>query len=133
MSTLTASGQVTAGLSTKQKVGLVLCMLNSLLSLPSFLQAAGPGEDGPPLSIMVLASIVGLVGVVATVLAWRGSRVALRIAAGTIIVNTITSLPALFVDVSAGVKVFVAIGVVVTVVTVVLMFSGNRRPASITD
>jgi hypothetical protein len=133
MSTFTATSQTRLGISTKQKVGLVLCMLNSLASLPSFLMGADPGEDGPPESIMILATVLGVVGVVATVLAWRGSRVALRVAAGTIIVNAITSLPAFFVDVSPGVKAVAAVGVVVTVVTVVLMFSGNRRPAPLTD
>jgi hypothetical protein len=131
MSTLTATGPRTVGLSTKQKVGLVLCMLNSLASLPSFLMAADPGETGPPLPIMVLATILGVIGVVATVLAWRGSRVALRVAAGTLIVNAITSLPAFFVDVSSGVKVLSAVGVVLTVVTVVLMFSGPRGTTTV--
>jgi drug/metabolite transporter superfamily protein YnfA len=134
MSTLTAGATVTRPvLSTKQKVGLVLCFLNSLASLPSFLMAADPGEEGPPLSIMILASILGVIGLVATVLAWRGSRVALRVAAGTLIVNMVTSLPAFFVDVSAGVKVFAAVGVVATVVTVVLMFSAPRRTTSLAD
>ena len=108
-------------------------MLSSLASLPSFLMAADPGEEGPPLSIMVLATVLGAVGVVATVLAWRGSGVALRVAAGTLIVNALTSLPAFFVDVSAGVKAFAALGVVVTVVTIVLMFSGPSRSAAPVD
>jgi hypothetical protein len=133
MTTQTLPAATRPRLSTKQKVGLVLCMLNSLASLPSFLMAADPGEVGPPLPIMVLATILGAIGVVATVLAWRGNGVALRVAAGTLIVNTLTSLPAFFVDVSTGLKVTVAAGVVFTIVTVVLMFSGPRRPASIDD
>ena len=131
MSTLTAGGRTTSTISTRQKVGLAFCMLSSLSSLPSFLMAADPGETGPPLPVMVLASGLGALGVVATVLAWRGSRVALRVAAGTLIVNTITSLPAFFVDVSSSVKVFVALGVVLTVLTVVLMFSGRREDADL--
>ncbi len=133
MSTLTATGSTTNRLSTKQKVGLVLCMLSSLASLPSFLFAADKGETGPPLPVMVLATVLGAIGVVATVLAWRGSGVSLRVAAGTLIVNMLTSLPAFFVDVSAGVKAFSALGVVLTVVTVVLMFSGPGRPATLAD
>jgi hypothetical protein len=133
MSTLTANGSTRVGLSTKQKVGLVLCMLSSLASLPSFLMAADEGEQGPPLPIMVLASVLGAIGVVATVLAWRGSGVALRVAAGTLIVNAITSLPAFFVDVSAGIKAISAGGIVLTVVTVVLMFSGPGRSATLAD
>jgi hypothetical protein len=125
---------VRSRLSTKQKVGLVLCFLNSLASIPSFLEGdPAPGENGPPEAVLILATVLGVVGCVATVLAWRGSGLALRIAAGTIIVNTLTSLPAFFVDVSTGIKVLVAFGVVLCVVTIVLMFSGDRRTAPVVD
>ncbi|WP_269090348.1 hypothetical protein [Nocardioides baculatus] len=40
---------------------------------------------------------------------------------------TLTSLPAFFVDVPAVVKIFVAAGVVWTIVMVVLMFSPPKR------
>ena len=40
---------------------------------------------------------------------------------------TLTSLPAFFVDVPAGLKVVVAVGVVWTIVMVVLMFSPPKR------
>jgi lysylphosphatidylglycerol synthetase-like protein (DUF2156 family) len=132
--TMTADIPVRSRTTTKQKVGLVLCFLNSLASVPSFLQGdPAPGEEGPPEAVLILASVLGLVGLIATVLAWRGSGLALRIAAGTIIVNTLTSLPAFFVDVSTGIKMLAAFGVVLCVVTIVLMFSGNRRTAPVTD
>ena len=53
--------------------------------------------------------------------------------AGAIIVITLTSLPAFFVDVPMWVKVLVGVSVVWTVVAVVLMFSGDRRPAAVVD
>jgi lysylphosphatidylglycerol synthetase-like protein (DUF2156 family) len=132
--TMTAATPVRSRISTKQKVGLVLCFLNSLASVPSFLQGdPAPGEEGPPEAVLILATVLGVVGCVAAVLAWRGSGLALRIAAGTIIINTLTSLPAFFVDVSTGIKLLVAFGVVLCVVTIVLMFSGHRRTAPVTD
>jgi lysylphosphatidylglycerol synthetase-like protein (DUF2156 family) len=132
--TMTAATPVRSRMSTKQKVGLVLCFLNSLASLPSFLEGdPAPGENGPPEAVLVLATVLGVIGCIATVLAWRGSGLALRIAAGTIIINTLTSLPAFFVDVSTGIKVLVACGVVLCVVTIVLMFSGHRRTSPVTD
>src|SRR4051794_3299641 len=87
--TMTTATTVGSRRTTKQKVGLVLCFLNSLMSLPSFLQG-GPssGENGPPEAVLILASVLGVVGCIATVIAWRGSGLALRIAAGTIIINT---------------------------------------------
>ena len=80
-----------------------------------------------------MGSVLGVVGLVAAILAWRGNRVALRVAAGAIIVITLTGLPAFFVDVPMAIKALVGFSVVLTVVAVVLMFSGDRRPAPVTD
>ena len=49
------------------------------------------------------------------------------------IVMTLTGLPAFFVDVPMFIKALVGFSVVLTVVAVVLMFSGDRRPAPVTD
>ncbi|QIG45449.1 hypothetical protein G5V58_24275 [Nocardioides anomalus] len=128
MSSTTVTTRTTVALSTAQKVGLVLCALYSLSNIPSFLFPADSGDDpGPPLSILVVDTLLGVVGLVAAILAWRGNRVAHRIAAGAIIVITLTGLPAFFVDVPMAVKALVGFGVVLTVVIVVLMFSGPRR------
>ena len=132
MSSTTLAG-TRAPVATKQKVGLVLCILYSLGNLPSVLFPTPDGEEGPPLAILVVGSVLGLVGLVAAVLAWRGSRVALRIGAGAIIVITLTGLPAFFVDVPMAIKALVGFSVVLTVVTVVLMFSGDRHPVPVTD
>jgi hypothetical protein len=120
-------------INTKQKIGLFLCGLYSLANIPSFLEAPPDGEEGPPMAILVVGTLLGVIGLVATVMAWRGNRVALRVAAGSIIIVTLTGLPAFFVDVPMFVKALVGVSVVLTVATVVLMFSGDRRSASITD
>jgi hypothetical protein len=110
--------------STKNKVGLALTGVYALGNLPSVFEAAPDGEVGPPLSIMVVCSIFSLVGLVAVVVAWRsGSRVAARLAAASIVVITLTSLPAFFVDVPAFVKALVAVSVIWTVGAVVLTLS----------
>jgi hypothetical protein len=122
-----------SGINTKQKVGLVIGGLYCLTNIPSVLFPAPDGEDGPPLAILVVSSILGVVGLVAVVMAWRGNRVALRVAAGAMIVITLTGLPAFFVDVPMAIKALVGFSVVLTVIAVVLMFSGDRRTQSITD
>jgi hypothetical protein len=119
--------------NTKQKVGLVLCGLYSLANIPSFLEAPPDGEEGPPMAILVVGTVLGVIGLVATVMAWRGNRVALRVAAGAIIIVTITGLPAFFVDVPMFIKALVGVSVILTVVSVALMFSTDRHPTSITD
>ncbi len=123
----------TTSTTTKQKVGLALAALYSLANIPSALMPAPEGEVGPPLAILVVGSVLGVIGLVAAVLAWRGNQVALRIAAGAIIVSTLTGLPAFFVDVPMAIKALVGFSVVLTVVTVVLMFSGKRRLPAVTD
>ncbi len=118
--------------STKNKVGLGLAIFYSITNIPSFLFSAGDGEVGPPLAVMILSSVLAVVATVAGVIAWRnGSRPAARLTAASIIVITLTSVPAFFVDVPAGVKAICAVGVVLTVVIVVLMFSTSKRQAEV--
>jgi hypothetical protein len=131
--TMTAVKPTRAGTTTKQKVGLVVCALYGLGNISSVLFPTPDGDEGPPFAILVVSSILGLVGLVAAIWAWRGNRVALRVAAGAIIVLTLTGLPAFFVDVPMGIKALVGFSVVVTVAAVVLMFSTERRPAPVTD
>jgi hypothetical protein len=122
-----------ARVTGKQKAGLVICLIFGLGNIPSVLTPTPDGEEGPPMAILVIGSILGVVALVAAILAWRGSRRAMRIGAGAIIVMTLTGLPAFFVDVPMFVKALVAASVVLTVVAVVLMFSGDRRPAPVVD
>jgi len=131
MSTITSVAR--SGVNTKQKVGLVLCGLYSLSNIPSFLESPPDGEEGPPTAILVVGTVLGVIGLIATVMAWRDNRVALRVAAGAIIIVTLTGLPAFFVDVPMWIKAAVGVSVIVTVVAVVLMFSTDRRPAPVVD
>ena len=120
--------------STRQKIGLVLSGLINLSNIPSAFSPTPDGETGPPYAILVLGSVLGVIGLVATVMAWRGNRAALRVAAGALVINVITALPAFFVDVPAFIKALVAFSVVLTVTALVLMFSaGVRRAVPVTD
>ncbi|HYN30832.1 MAG TPA: hypothetical protein VES95_13335 [Dermatophilaceae bacterium] len=121
--------------SRRHRVGLVLAGLISLSSAFSLLGPGPPeGGPGPPLVVLWADTVLGVVGIVAVVLAWRsGSRTALRVAAGALIVAALTAVPAFFVDVPAPLKIAVALSVLLTLAAVVLMFSPVRRPASVTD
>jgi hypothetical protein len=133
MSSTTTAARSRARVTGKQKAGLIICMLYGLSNIPSVAMPTPDGDVGPPMAILVIGSILGVVALVSAVLAWRGNQLALRVAAGAIIVLTLTGLPAFFVDVPMAVKALVAVSVILTVVAVVLMFSGDRRPASVTD
>ena len=127
---ITATGTSTRTIwSTKNKVGFGLALFNAITNLPSvFFPTDTGGEAGPPFAILLVCTILSAVALVATVVAWRsGSRPANRLSAASLIVVTLTSLPAFFVDVPAGLKAVVAAGVVLTIVMVVLMFSPPKR------
>jgi len=133
--TTTAGGiRSTGAHSTSQKVGLVLAGLLSAVSIPSVLAPTPEGEVGPPLAILVVGSILGVIGLIAVIIAWRtGKPAAVRVTAGALIINMLTGLPAFFVDVPAGIKVLVGVSVLLTVLAVALLFSRSSRPAPVLD
>jgi len=121
-------------ISGRQKAGLVIAGLLSLANAPSVFIPTPDGEEGPPFVVMVLGTILGVVGLVAVVIAWRkANQAAFRVAAGCLVITLITALPAFFVDVPAGIKILVAGSVALTVLAVVLMFSPARRAVPVLD
>jgi len=120
--------------TTRQQVGLALAGLLSAVSIPSALFPTPDGDTGPPLAILIVGSVLGVIGLVAVVIAWRsGNRAAIRVAAGALIINLLTSLPAFFVDAPAVVKALVGVSVLVTVLAVGLMFAPSRRSVPALD
>ena len=134
MATMTSSATSTRT-SRRQRVGLVLAGLLSAGNSLSAIDGPTPeGEVGPPMVVLWAGTVLGVIGLVAVVIAWRsGNRAALRVAAGALIISALTAVPAFFVDVPAFLKIFAALSVLLTIAAVVLMFSSERRPASVTD
>ena len=127
--TATHTTSAPAAWSTKNKVGLGLAIFYALTNLPSAFVPTGTGtETARRWRSSWVCTVLSAVALVAGVIAWRtGSRPAARLTAASLIVVTLTSLPAFFVDVPAGIKILVAAGVVVTVVFTVLIFSPAKR------
>ena len=125
---LDAGPAVRAPFSGPNKVGLVLAGLLGLLDVASLLNPTPPGEVGPPLGILVLDTVLGVVTVVAVVLAWRSrSRGLVRLAAGARILSLLSALPAFFAGVPAPLLILVAGFTVISVATVVLMLLPSAR------
>ncbi|MBA3745513.1 hypothetical protein [Sporichthya sp.] len=125
-----------AELTRRNKIGLVLIAIFGVLNIPSPLLGGDsePGQDSPPMAVLVLASICGVVMLVAAVQALRvRCRRALRLAAGATILQGVTNLPVFFVDVEPGIKVASAVATVVTVVCVVLTLAPARRAVPVLD
>jgi hypothetical protein len=121
-------------LTRKNKIGLILAGLLGLLDIPSVLMPTPEGEVGPPLAVLALGTVCGIVTVVAVILAWvKANKGAIRIAAGARIVSMLSALPAFFVDVPAFIKVLVAVFVIATLTSVVLMLSPAKRSTAVLD
>lgn len=114
-------------LGRAQRAGVVIGGLMSLTAIPPLPTPAG--EAGPPLAIVLLATATGVVGLLAAVLAWRTrAPVWRRVLAGALLLNAVAALPAFFVSgVPLPLVALAATSVVLTLVVVVLLFSGQRR------
>lgn len=119
--------------SPRRRIGLILAGVLLATSVPGVALPTPEGDVGPPFAVLALGSVLGVVGLVAVLRAWRGHQGALRVAAGCIIIGTLTALPAFFVDVPLGLRLATAIGVLVSILAVVLMFSPTHRPVPVTD
>ena len=121
--------------SKVNKAGFVIAFLLGLTDVLSMFQPTpDDAEAGPPYAILLLDGVLGLITMVAVVVAWRtGRRGAVRIAAGARIVSMITALPAFFVDVPAGLQALVGVFVVVTIACVAMMLVPSRQPVAVTD
>lgn len=118
----------------KNKVGFVLALALGLLDVPFFLGPTGPGEIGPPMAVLILVSLCGVVTLGAVGYGWlRHSWPAIRAAAGARIVSMLLAMPALFVEGVPGMlRAAVGASILVTIVTVALMLIpasqwGNMR------
>ncbi|RNL77738.1 hypothetical protein [Nocardioides marmorisolisilvae] len=123
MTNLTTSSAATTW-TTKNRIGIALAVLYAVANIPTVLIPAG-NDDGPPFAVGLICTILAVVATAAGVVAWRqGSRSAARLAAASLIVITLSALPAFFLDVPAAVKVLAAVGVLLMVAIVTLVFSG---------
>lgn len=122
-------------LSALNKTGLVIAIVLGALDLTGpFMTPDEPGQDGPPMAILLIDAVLGLITIVAAVIAWRTGRPGvIRIVAGARIISAITALPAFFVDVPAALQALVGALVVLTIASVVLMLLPSRRPVPVTD
>jgi hypothetical protein len=116
------------------KAGLIIAFVLGLLDMSSPFQPLPDGEDGPPYAILLVDAVLGLITVVAVVIAWRTARRgAVRVAAGARIISVVTALPAFFVDVPAPLQAAVGFFAVVSIACVVMMLAPSRRPIPVND
>jgi hypothetical protein len=121
-----ARTRTSARLRTGLAISAVLAVANAI-PLPS-------GGDGPPFAFVVLSVILAIVLIASAAVAWRsGNRLAIRTNAAALLLNALTALPPLFVDIAAWVKVGSAVVIVLTVAALVLTLRPEHQPFTVTD
>ncbi len=117
--------------SVANRAGLIITFLLGLYGLTGVFSPTPSGEVGPPLTILIAGSVLAVAAVVSAVIAWiRRSRVAARVAAGSIVLIALSAVPAFFVSVPAVVKILVAVTLIVTLLACVLVLRPAARPAA---
>lgn len=117
----------------RNKIGLAIAVLLGIADVVSAFQPTPDGQDGPPYAILLVGGVLGVITLAAVVPAWRGNRTAARVAVGARILSALTSLPAFFVDIPAGLLFAVAVSIVLTVVCAVLILAAADRRVPVTD
>jgi len=126
----TASAPTT---TSRLRAGLALSAVLGLLGV-AFLGVPADGQEAPPVIVIVLSAVLGLIQVACAVIGWRsGNRLAIRINAAVLIINALLSVPAFFVDIDAWIKAVSALSVILTVVALVLTLRREPTPYTVTD
>lgn len=126
----TASAPTT---TSRLRAGLALSAVLGLLGV-AFLGVPADGQEAPPVIVIVLSAVLGLIQVACAVIGWRtGNRLAIRINAAVLIINALLSVPAFFVDIDAWIKAVAALSVILTVVALVLTLRREPTPYTVTD
>jgi len=116
------------------RAGLALSAVLGVLSVVFIAVPTPDGEEGPPVIVVLISALFGLVQIACAIVAWRsGNRLAVRVNAAVLIINALLSLPAFFVDVDAWIKAAAALGVILTVVALVLTLRREPTPYTVTD
>jgi len=122
--------------SSRQRAGFVLAALVAFANLPgAFVPTGDDDGGGPPIGILIFGAVAAIVIMGLLYKAWRdGSRGALRVAAGLLILTALSAVPAFFVeDVPAALRLFAGLYILGTIVSVVLLFSPSRQPVPVLD
>lgn len=108
----------------RQRIGLALAIVLSVGNIVSIAFPTPEGETGPPLTVLVAGALLGVGGVVASIVGWRsGSRAAMRVVAGLLILMALGAAPGLFVEIPPALKAAVGLTVAATIAAVALVLS----------
>ncbi len=112
--------------STPTTFGLAICVLLGVIGIISLAQLGA--DDGPPVGVILSGAVFGVITLVGARMAWRGDRRGVVAVIVSRVLDTLSALPAFFVDdIPDWVPFFVGIFVVLSVVGVGLLVVALRR------
>ncbi|MBL7256413.1 hypothetical protein [Paractinoplanes lichenicola] len=104
--------------------GLVICALLALLDLVGSLPM---GDVQPPVGVIVVGLVLGLITLAALVPAWRGNRRALQVVVGSRVLSALLGIGAYFDDAApTWARIGVTVAMLLTAIAVVLVLPALR-------
>ena len=112
--------------SGANKAGLVLLAVAAAINLVPM--PTPEGEGGPPVAVLIAAAVLGLIALIAVVIAWsRNSRKAALVAVGVSILNALLAVPAFYEPgIPTWLRALAGVFVAWTAVAVALTLKPNR-------
>src|SRR4051812_49358210 len=115
-------------LTRENKIGLVLAFLLALSDIAFLATLTGDGTDKPPVAIVVLSVLVGIVSLVLVVAAWRRPTWPVMITIiGLRVLSALGDIPGFFQ--TAGIATVSVIHFLITLACIGLLRNWLRRPA----
>lgn len=122
-------------ISGRRKAGHVLGIALGVANLGALAVPTGSGESGPPFAVLAVGAFLGAAVVALLVRSWRhDERGPRRIAAVLLVLAAVGALPGLLVaDVPVALQAAAGALVVLTIATVVLLFSPEPASGHLAD
>jgi hypothetical protein len=110
-------------------IGLVICALLGILDVVTTFGAGS--DDAPPMVVIVIGLVLGLITLAATVPAWRGNRTGVMAVIASRAAGVLLAVPAYFDDAApTWVRVVVTVVIAASLAGIGLLVVGLRhRPA----
>ena len=115
-------------LTRENKIGLVLAFLLGLMDIAFLATLSADSADRPPVAIVVLSVVLGLVTLALVVVAWRRPTWPVMITIiGLRVVSALGDIPGFFQ--SAGIVITSVVHLAISLVCIGLLWNWVRRPA----
>jgi len=107
-------------------------IISAFLGAVDIVSVLGAGADpGPPLPVLLIGAVLGIITLIGVSLAWRGKRGGVPTVGVSRVLSALSGVPVFFIGDEAPdwAPPAVAVAIVLTVVALVLLHVGRRKAA----